>query len=158
MRLKIQKISGYTLYALLGVTAAVACLFFSGGEAARQADAYLPGEPPRTDALLYWTYILLGIAAAACAVSVAAHFVSLLAAEPLAAAKSLTGAALLAAVLAVSWQAGSGAPLDMPGYDGEGNDPFWLKTADMLLYTIYTLMGMLVLLIAGNGLAKHFRR
>lgn len=144
MRLKIQKVSGYTLYALLGITAVVVCLFFFGEGA--------------VDTLLCWIYLLLGIAVVACIVGVATHFASLLADAPQTAVKSFTGAALLALVLAVSWWAGSETPLDIPGHEDGGNDSFWLKTADMLLYTIYTLMGVLVLLIVGNGLLKHFRR
>ena len=64
---------------------------------------------------------------------------------------------LLVVVLAVSWCMGSDRPLNMPGYDGTENVPFWLKVSDMFLYAIYTLLGIALALIAGFGIVRRFR-
>ena len=47
--------------------------------------------------------------------------------------------------------------MDIPGYDGQENSPFWLKLADMFLYTLYILLGLAVALIAGFSVMKKLR-
>mgnify|MGYP000133497847 FL=1 len=71
--------------------------------------------------------------------------------------KSLLGLILIIVVLVISWAMGSDQPLVMPGYDGAENVPFWLKLTDMFLYTIYIMMGAMILLIFGFGIAKKFK-
>lgn len=160
MKLRIQNVSATVLYALLIVTVAVVAFFFFGGEkpyAGEVPDDSLLREPAYTDLLLYWCYFLVTAAVAVCIVCVAWHFAALLADAPFVALKSLTGVLLLAALLGVSWWAGSTKPLPMPGYEGAGNTPFWLRLIDMFLYTIYMLMAVLLLLIAGNAIRKRFQ-
>ena len=77
--------------------------------------------------------------------------------SPKAALKSLLGLILIVVVLIVSWIMGSDQPLVMQGYSGTENVPFWLKLTDMFLYTIYILMGALILLMFGFGIAKKFK-
>lgn len=159
-KLRIQNVSATVLYGLLLVTVVVVAFFFFGGEApyARQLlDGSSMREPAHTDLLLYWCYFLVTATVAVCLVSIVWHFAALLTDAPRVALKSLTGVILLAALLGVSWWLGSEKPLPMPGYEGTENTPFWLRLIDMFLYTIYTLMAVLVLLIVGNAIRKRFR-
>ena len=150
-RLRIQRLSGAVLWLLLGVTLLVSVGFFMGGETPEGqrvvADVSL-SEPRGTDGLMVWMYVLLGLTLLVSVTGVIVKFAAL---------RSLMGVALVAVVLAVSWWAGSGSPLSMPGYDGGENVPFWLKVADMFLYTIYVLMGLAVALMVGFGIARRFR-
>lgn len=157
MKVKIQKISGTVLYAIIAVTIVVIGLFFFGGEDPSRivADPEM-SQPLYTDALIYLIYVLLGVTIVATLVAAVFQFVSNFMESPKKALKSLVGLVLLILVLVVSWSLGSGQPLQLQGYDGTENVPFWLKLTDMFLYTIYFLMGALVLLILGFGIAKKF--
>lgn len=159
-RLRIQKFSGAVLWLLLGVTLLVSVWFFVGGETPEgqrvTGDASL-SEPLGTDGLMVWVYVLLGLALLVSVAGVVVKFALRCVVAPRSALRSLLGVALVAVVLAVSWWAGSGSPLVMPGYDGGENVPFWLKVADMFLYTIYVLMGLALALMVGFGIARRFR-
>ena len=61
-------------------------------------------------------------------------------------------------LLGVSWLCGSERPLDLPGYDGGENTPFWLRLADMFLYAVYVLLGVGVALVVGFGVRKRWMR
>jgi hypothetical protein len=145
---------------MLVVTLVILGLFFFGGEAPADqrviADASM-SQPANTDSLIYWMYALLGITILVTIVGALYKFVSALIDSPLQALKSLIGIILLVVVLVVSWNVGSGVPLNMPAYDGTENVYEWLKLTDMFLYTIYTLMAVLILLMFGFGIAKKFK-
>lgn len=156
-RFRIQNASGAVLYTVLGITLLVVGLFFLGGEtpeAQRLVWDLSKEEPLYTDALMYWMYGLLCLAVLLVLGTALYKFSVRWAVSPREAVRPLLGAALLGCVLAVSWMAGSDRPMDMPGYDGTENVPFWLKLADMFLYTIYVLLAVAVLLIAGFGIAR----
>ena len=94
-------------------------------------------QPAKKKALLYLIYDLLAGAVAATAIAAIAQFSMELKDNPVKALKSLIGIFALAAVLFVSWILGSDQPLNIQGYEGADNVPFWLKITDMLIYTIY---------------------
>ncbi len=135
-RMKIQNVSAAVLYVLLGVTAVVVA---------------------RVDALLVWMYILLGGILLLTLAMMACKFTLTWADSPRAALRPWLGAGLLAVVLLVSWLVGSDVPLDIPGYDGTENTPFWLRLADMFLYAVYALLGLAVVLIVAFAVWKWKR-
>ena len=132
-RMRIQNVSAAVLYVLLGVTALVVA---------------------RIDALLVWMYILLGGILLLTLAMMACKFALAWAASPRAALRPWLGAGLLAVALLVSWLVGSDVPLDIPGYDGTENTPFWLRLADMFLYAMYALLGLGVVLIVAFAVRK----
>ncbi len=159
-RYKIQKVSGAVLGVLLIATLGVLCLFFLGSETPveqRLVADLSKEEPAYTDVLMSWIYILFGLAVVVSLSGVFYKFVARCIVSPRSALRSLLGVMLLVVVLAVSWCMGSDRPLNMPGYDGTENVPFWLKVSDMFLYAIYTLLGIALALIAGFGIVRRFR-
>lgn len=159
-RWKIQRLSGGVLGVLLVVTLVVVALFFLGGETPeeqRLVPDLSQSEPAQTDALMGWMYVLFGLALAVTLGGVLYKFVARCLVSPRSALRSLSGVALVVVVLALSWCLGSDRPLDMPGYDGTENVPFWLKVADMFLYAIYMMLGLAVLLVVGSALARRFK-
>ena len=152
------KVSYYVLYALLAIILVVLGLFFFGGDA--QREAVLMGvdpemwQPANTDTLLYLVYALLGIAIVATVVGFLFQFGTALKDSPVAALKSLLGVVLLVVVMVVAWSMGSDKPLNIPGYDGADNVPFWLKVTDMFLYTIYFLLGATLVAMILGGIKK----
>lgn len=160
MKVKIQKVSGTVLYVMLAITLVILGMFFFGGETPidqRMVADTSMSEPAQTDALIYWMYVLLGVAITITIAAAIYQFIAGFIDAPKAAIKSLMGLILLVVILVVSWSAGSDQALVMPGYDGTENVPFWLKLTDMFLYTIYIMMGALILLILGFGVAKKFK-
>ena len=160
MKVRIQKVSGTVLYVMLAITLVILGMFFFGGETPLDqrlvADTAME-EPAQTDALIYWMYILFGIAVIITIAAAIYQFVTGFIDSPMTAIKSLLGLILIIVVLVISWAMGSDQALVMPGYDGAENVPFWLKLTDMFLYTIYIMMGAMILLIFGFGIAKKFK-
>lgn len=160
MKVRIQKVSGTVLYVMLAITLVILGMFFFGGETPldqRLVAGTAMEEPAQTDALIYWMYILFGIAVIITIAAAIYQFVTGFIDSPMTAIKSLLGLILIIVVLVISWAMGSDQPLVMPGYDGAENVPFWLKLTDMFLYTIYIMMGAMILLIFGFGIAKKFK-
>lgn len=156
--MKIQKISGTVLYVILAITIVIVGLFFFGGEDTNRivADPEM-SQPLYTDSIIYLIYALLGVTILATLAGALYQFVASFMDSPAKALKSLIGIIALAAVVIISWSIGSEEPLVLQGYDGTENVPFWLKITDMFLYSLYFLMGTLILLILGFGIANKFK-
>ena len=152
------KVSYYALYAMIAVILIVLGLFYLGGNA-QGADA-IAGvdpemwQPANTNALLYLIYGLFGLAVAATVIAALFQFGTALKDNPANAIKSLLGLVLLVVVLIIAWAMGSSTPLDIPGYSGTDNVPFWLKLTDMFLYSIYILLFVTVVAIIVSGIKK----
>lgn len=158
MKVRIQKISGTVLYVILAITLVIIGMFFFGGEDAnRIVNDPEMSQPLYTDPLIYWIYVLMGVTIVVTLLAAIFQFVSSLMDSPKEAVKSLIGIIALVILLVVSWSMGSGDTLYLPSYDGTDNVPFWLKLTDMFLYSIYFMMGALILLIFGFGIAKKFK-
>lgn len=151
--MKSYKISYYVLYVMFAAIIAVLALFFMGGDA--QGDAVLPldpsiWQPAQTDTLLYLMYILGAVAILVTLIAGVVKFGASLKENPVAALKSLSGLILLVAVFVITWVMGSDEVLNITGYEGTQNVPFWLKATDMFLYTTYILtVGTLVAMLFG---------
>ena len=152
------KASYYALYAMFAIILIVMALFFFGGNAT--GDAVIAGvdpemwQPAQTDSLLYLMYALFGLAVAATVLGAIFQFGAALKDNPANAIKSLLGLVLLAVVLIVAWALGDGTPMQIPGYSGTDNVPFWLKLTDMFLYSIYILLFVTVVAIIVSGIKK----
>ena len=152
------KVSYYALYAMFAIILIVMGIFFFGGDAT--GDAVIPGvdpemwQPANTNALLMLIYGLFGLAVAATVVAAVFQFGAALKDSPANAIKSLLGLVLLVVVLIIAWAMGSGTPMNIPGYDGTDNVPFWLKLTDMFLYSIYILLFVTIVAIIASGIKK----
>ncbi|MCD8091877.1 MAG: hypothetical protein LUF01_03265 [Bacteroides sp.] len=152
------KVSYYVLYVMFAAILVVLGLFYLGGDA--QGAAVLTSvdpdmwQPAQTDALIYLMYGLLAVAVIATLVGVLFQFGSSLKDNPGAALKSLIGLVILIVVVVIAWSMGSDQTLNIPGYSGTDNVPFWLKVTDMFLYTIYILFAGTVLAIIFSSIKK----
>ena len=154
------KVSYYALYAMFAIILIVLGVFFYlGGDATSDADV-IAGvdpemwQPANTNALLMLIYGLFGLAVAATVVAAVFQFGAALKDSPANAIKSLLGLVLLVVVLVIAWAAGDGTPMNIPGYDGTDNVPFWLKLTDMFLYSIYILLFVTIVAIIASGIKK----
>lgn len=109
MKVRIQKVSGTVLYVMLAITLVILGMFFFGGETPLDqrlvADTAME-EPAQTDALIYWMYILFGIAVIITIAAAIYQFVTGFIDSPMTAIKSLLGLILIIVVLVISWAMG----------------------------------------------------
>ncbi|MCD7972684.1 MAG: hypothetical protein LUG18_08460 [Candidatus Azobacteroides sp.] len=152
--MKLEKISSLCLYGMLGVTVIIIALFYLGGTGITpEGDS----EPVCTGLLLNWMYGLLG---GVFAVITTFFFVTsfhTFKRNPHTFWRNFFVFFGIVVLLAVTWFTGSGEPLQMGNYRGTGNVYFWLKTADMFLYAIYIMLGLIILLLAGINI-YHIRK
>ena len=158
-KIRIQKVSGAVLAALILISIAIFCLFYFGGdtpEAERLVADTSMWEPAHTDALLYWLYALGAIAVLVTLITVCYQFVSTLKHSPKDAMMSLLGIVLLVVLLGVTYTIGDGTPLNIVGYEGTENTETWLKITDMFCYSIYFMIALLCVLMVFFALLKRF--
>lgn len=154
------KVSYYALYVMLVAILVVLGLFYLGGDA--QGSAVVASvdsemwQPAQTDTLIYLMYGLFGLAVVATVAAFLFQFGTALKDNPGGALKSLVGVLILVVVVIIAWTMGSDKTLNIPGYSGTDNVPFWLKITDMFLYSIYILLGATVLAIIFSSLKKKF--
>ena len=146
------RVSYYIMYALFAIIVIVLALFYGVGY------NNIVGEynaPENTDTLIYLMYILFGLTVASTLVAAILQFVAALRDNPKSAIKSLLGLVLLVLVICITDAMGSDASVTTG--DGVYDDKFWLKIADMFLYSTYFLMGVAILATLVN-LTGIFRK
>lgn len=148
--LKTIKIIGLTL---LVVSFLLLIAFFATLGQGTESIASAAGEaihvPLLTDTILYWSYILFGVAILVTVLMAIIQFVKSMKLNPGAALKSLIPIVIFAAIFVVSYLLGSSEKMSIIGYEGTQNEGVWAQITDMFLYTSYTLMVVLVLTIFG---------
>lgn len=112
------------------------------------------GEPMHvallTDTVIYWIYILFGIAIVATISMALFQFIKSLISNPTAALKTLIPIILFAGIFVVSYLLGSGERMSIIGYEGTQNEGVWAQVSDMFIYTIYTLFVLIIVTIFGS--------
>lgn len=131
------KMSYYALYVCIALILVVLGMFYFVGYN-NPVGEY--NEPAHTETLIYLMYAMFGICVAVTLIGAIAQFGAALRDNPKSAIKSLLGIVLLVIVLLVSYSIGSDATV-MTG-TGAYTDTFWLKITDMLIYSIYFLLGV----------------
>lgn len=152
---KIRKISSWIFMVAILISLVVFGVYYGGGSVDPTAET---PEPVYIDVLLYWLYILFGLVVALTVFFAALQVGKLLKEDLKAGLLSLGAIALIAGILLVTYTIGSDTPLVLPGYDGTENVPFWLKLTDMWLYSIYTMVVLLVGFIAWGNLKRALEK
>lgn len=106
--------------------------------------------PYMTDIVIYWLYALFGIGIVVSIVAALSQFVKSLISNPASAIKSLIPILLFAGIFVVSYIMGSSEKMNIIGYEGTQNEGTWAQIADMFIYTVYALMVLIILTIAGS--------
>jgi len=146
---KLSKYLNYVLYLLLAATVVLAGLFYFGGEV---EDAAMT-TPLYTETFLNYGFILL---IGAAAISIIFEIVNLIL-HPKNAIRSLISIGILGIIVLISYSMGDGTPLELVGYDGPDNVPSMLILADVFLYTVYILLGGVLLSILYTEVSRAFR-
>ncbi len=136
----------YILYALLGITVLIICIFYFGGQV---TDANNNSEPVYTSVLLYWMYFLFILSSVVLIAFSIRKFIQIFKENPRTFWRNFIVFSLMVVLLLATWLLGSGKILNIEGYDGNENTYFWLKLSDMFLYSVYVLLALAVLAVIG---------
>ncbi|MEA4974801.1 MAG: hypothetical protein VB046_03605 [Paludibacter sp.] len=121
-----------------------------GSESIASAAGEAIHVPLLTDTIIYWLYILFGIAIVVTISMALIQFIKSLISTPGAALKSLIPIIIFAGIFVVSYFLGSGEKMNIIGYEGTQNEGVWAQISDMFMYTIYTLFVVIILTIFGS--------
>lgn len=136
----LEKLPNIAMLALFAVSVVIAVLFWIGPSYEVVINGNPWDEPKFTNALVYWVYILCGLAVVITLCAAAIGFVKTFVASPKKGLVSLGVLLLFAAVFIVAWLMGSGETLNIIGYEGTDNQGFWARYSDMCCYTAYVLL------------------
>lgn len=147
----IEKIPGIAALVLVFVSILLVLLVYVGGDAASINNS--AGEaitvPKFTDALLFWTYTLMGLTLGITLLMAGAGFVKGLIGDPKQAIKTLAPIVLFFLLFIVAWSLGSGERMAIIGYEGDGNEGNWARFTDMIIYVLYALFVGIIASIIG---------
>jgi hypothetical protein len=105
------------------------------------------------DYMLFWTYILAGMA-----VLFAIGFpIIRMFSNPKAGLKTLFSVLALAAIFFVAYQLGSDKVMNIAGYTGPDNIPARLKLTDMAIFSMYALIAGSVLAVIYSAVSRLFK-
>lgn len=149
---KIRKMSSWTLLVCAVISVVVFALFYVGGIVDPSAEMK---EPVYTGLLLNWTYIIFGLTAVSTLIFAIWQFAGSLKTNPKSALMGLGVIVLFAAILFVCYSIGNGTPLPVVNADTEKyNTEGWLKITDMWIYSVYILIGLIVVAILWGSVKK----
>lgn len=137
----------------MAVSVFTAGLVFLGpeGEPMASADGFeMMTVPKYTNALLYWIYALAGFTALVTLGLAIIKFIKNMIENPKKSLKPLIVMVSLALIFVISWSFGSQERLPIFGYEGVENEGPIAQFIDMMLFTIYSLFGIIVLVIVGS--------
>ena len=155
---KIRKISSWILLAVMALSIGVLLMFFLGGVTPESHPNWK--EYNFTDQLLYWMYIMVGMAIIALLAFGLFQFVLSLKTNPKSALASLGVIVVIAALFGITYAMGDPTPIpsitnaDIAKY----NVPLWLKVSDMWIYSIYILATLCIVATFASQLKKVFSK
>ncbi len=151
----LKNLSRIVLYVLCAITIAVTCLFFLGGEV-DSTILNIEKEPTYTDAMVYLMYACIFMTALFALVSALWQFVMKLQSNRNSAIKTIVSFSLTIIVLVAGYFISSGESITLLG-SGEVVEEQTIRMVDMMIYTIYTMVGAAILLMILGPLAKNIK-
>ena len=148
---KIRKTSSWIFIIVTLINIAILLVYYGGGYVDPTAEVPVPNN---VDVLLYWLYTLFGVSVGLTFFFAGAQLVKLLKDDLKAGLISLGAIGAIAAMLFIYYTIGDPTPLNLIGYEGTENVPFWLKLSDMWLYSLYTLLGLVIACIAWGNVKR----
>lgn len=149
----LKNLSRIVLYVLCAITIVITLLFFLGGDVDPNAD-YV--EPIYTNAMINLMYACFFLTALFAVVSAIWQFVIKLQSNRGSAIKTVVSISLTVLVLVVSYFISTGESITLLG-SGEVVDEQTVRIVDMMIYTIYTMVGAAILLMIVGPLAKRIK-
>jgi uncharacterized membrane protein len=114
--------------------------------------------PRFTDALIYWSYFLVGLAVVITLGFVVKNFFQSSKQSSSSIFKSLLPIIGFILLFVVSWLLGSDQELKIIGYEGAENVGFWSRFTDMMIFPIYVMAIGIILTIIGTSIYSSLRK
>ncbi len=111
-----------------------------------------------TDLFLNWTYILFGIALLVFVVSFLLWIGAIFAQDKTRGFTLVGSIVVLGLLMLVSWFLGSGEKMNIIGYEGADNEGFWCQWSDMILYTAYTMIAVVILSLLATVVYRRLKK
>lgn len=141
-----HKVSYYVFYFCIALILVVLGVFYGVGYNNPMGEY---NAPEHTETLIFLTYGMLAVTIVITLLGGLAKFASSFKDNPASAFKSLIGLVLIIVLLIVAYNIGSDTPISLA--DGTTySDTLWLKITDMLIYSTYVLLGIVILGIIAN--------
>ncbi|MCK9324377.1 MAG: hypothetical protein M0P69_02680 [Bacteroidales bacterium] len=147
------RIGQYFFYLLMAVCVVLIVLFYLSNQNTNPDDSIakqMVDFGPMMDIMIYWVYILLGIAILA---AVGIPLVGMIT-NPKRGLKTLISVVILGVILFAAYQLGSGEELELAGYSGPDNIYSRLKLTDMVIFSVYALLGVSILSLLYSSVSK----
>lgn len=154
--INISKITSVLLYALMAISAILLIIFYkitAGIPEGTDFDTQVEIYGGILDIIMYWAYILFGIAAVAALVFPLVRMFT----RPKEAVKTLISVAVIAVVVFISYTLSDDTILELPGYTGDDNVPGTLKFAGTILGTGLLLFFGVIASIIYVEISKIFK-
>ncbi len=149
---KIRKISSWTLLVCAIISVVVFLMFYVGGIVDPSAEMK---EPVYTGLLLNWMYVIFGLTAISTIIFAIWQFVTSLKTNPKSALTGLGVIVLFVVMMFICYSIGNGTPLPIVSADtAKYNVESWLKITDMWIYSVYILVGLIVIAILWGSIKK----
>lgn len=148
------------LYILLAGCIITGLMFYLGGNEGTPIE--VAGDfldiPRFSDLFLNWGYILVALTVVITLIAVLSDYVRKFKANPKAALKSLIPICLFVAVFVIAWFLGSPEEVKIVGYEGTDNVGFWAQCTDMMMFSTYILLGVLLLVIVWGAIYVRIKK
>jgi len=133
----IQKLSTIVLWSCVTISIVIFAFFLYG--LTNHADFTNTLE---ISVLLNWLYIILFICIATALAFSVFQFLSKWKDNPQSVIQPIIWIVAIIVLFGSSYLFGDGTPLEISGYNGNENSPFWLKLTDMWIYMLYILLAL----------------
>ncbi len=154
--INISKITSVLLYALMTISVILLVYFYkvtAGIPEGTDFDEQITIYGGILDMILYWSYVLFGIAAVAALVFPLVRMFT----RPKEAVKALISVAVVAVFVFIAYMLADDTILTLPGYEGADNVPGTLQFSGMMLWTSYLLFAGAIASILYVEVSKVFK-
>ena len=140
------------LWVIMGISILLLVWFYFGPKVPGTEGTSL-AEPVATNYALWWSYFLFALTVAITLIFAIINIFT----SPGGLKRALTVLAGVAVLVGVSYLLASDQPLNMPGYEGAGNNPTTLKWVGTGLIATYILAGIAFLSILFVEISRIFK-
>ena len=157
---RISKISNIVLWVVAAISIVVFALFYLGGEAENSPWAGTQNSDPKyTETLIFWIYTMFALCIICLVGFGLFSFSTSMMEKPKSALAGLGAILAFVALLGITYSLGDTTPLEHINADSQVyNTPFWLKTTDMFIFSVYVMLTVCILSMIGGAVMKFFNK
>lgn len=153
MRIPAGKISTIVLWVCMIITLGIFALFY-----VRYINSPEEMDVSETTWVLNWMFILFFIVILAVLGFSVYYFIKSGKSNPKKKLQPLIWPGIVGVLFLITYQFGSGEPLQILGYTGNENTFEWLKITDMWIYSLYILLGLAAIAVFSGIIWSYIKK